>query len=221
MKSTIYDLNTLTRTLPYFTKHNLSIVLNQKGSGLNYWIKKLITQKLLIPLKSGFYISPEYETTQLINLEKRELYWVYIANTLYAPSYVSLEYVLSRNGIIPESVFAVTSITLKRTRTFSSSPTTFIYRNLQQSYYYGYKLGVFTNGLTIRIADSPKALFDFLYFKPFVSKEYFEEYLFSESRINWDALSNVEKNQFITYCKKSGSEKMNQISKIVQNHITL
>src|SRR3990167_6547201 len=42
-----------------------------------------------------------------------------IANRLYAPSYISFEYAMSRYGLIPESVYAVTSATSRITRTFT------------------------------------------------------------------------------------------------------
>ncbi len=42
-----------------------------------------------------------------------------IANRLYAPSYVSFESALSRHGLIPEGVYAVTSASTRKTAVFS------------------------------------------------------------------------------------------------------
>ena len=41
-----------------------------------------------------------------------------IANRLYTPSYISFEYAMARYGLIPESVYAITSATTRTTREF-------------------------------------------------------------------------------------------------------
>src|SRR3989338_4756706 len=50
-----------------------------------------------------------------------------IANRLYAPSYISFEYALARYGIIPESVYTVTSATTRITREFIVNNKSFTY----------------------------------------------------------------------------------------------
>jgi len=86
-----------------------------------------------------------------------------IANRLYAPSYVSFEYALSRYGIIPESVYAVTSVTTRITREFIVNDKSFTYSRIKKQAYRGYrteKMG----GATVLIAEPEKALVDYLYF---------------------------------------------------------
>lgn len=62
-----------------------------------------------------------------------------IANRLYAPSYISFEYVLSRYGIIPESAYAVTSATTRLTREFIVNGKSFAYSHIKKEAYRGYK----------------------------------------------------------------------------------
>ena len=82
-----------------------------------------------------------------------------IANYLYLPSYVSLESVLSSEGIVPEAVYAVTSATTKATRQFEDSETTYNYLKLKKEAFTGYhKKG------EAMIALPEKALVDYLYF---------------------------------------------------------
>lgn len=86
-----------------------------------------------------------------------------IANRLYAPSYVSFEYALGRYGIIPESVYAVTSATTRITREFIVDNKSFTYSHIKKQAYRGYrteKIG----GITVLIAEPEKALADYLYF---------------------------------------------------------
>ena len=48
----------------------------------------------------------------------KEPYAEYMANRLRLPSYLSLEYVLAKEGLIPEAVYALTSITSKNFQKF-------------------------------------------------------------------------------------------------------
>lgn len=86
-----------------------------------------------------------------------------IANRLYAPSYISFEYVLSRHGIIPESVYTITSATTRVTREFIVNDKSFTYSHIKKQAYRGYiteKIG----GMTVLMAEPEKALIDYLYF---------------------------------------------------------
>jgi predicted transcriptional regulator of viral defense system len=86
-----------------------------------------------------------------------------IANRLYAPSYISFEYALSRYGIIPESVYTITSATTRITREFVVNNKSFTYSHIKKQAYRGYrteKIG----SMTVLIAEPEKALVDYLYF---------------------------------------------------------
>lgn len=54
-------------------------------------------------------------------------------------SYVSLEYVLAKYGFLAESVFAITSITLKTTREYDSEIGDFYYKNIKETLFSGYE----------------------------------------------------------------------------------
>jgi predicted transcriptional regulator of viral defense system len=86
-----------------------------------------------------------------------------IANRLYAPSYISFEYVLSRYGIIPESAYAVTSATTRLTREFIVNGKSFAYSHIKKEAYRGYKAEK-AGGGAILIAEPEKAFADYLYF---------------------------------------------------------
>ncbi len=86
-----------------------------------------------------------------------------IANRLYAPSYISFEYALARYGIIPESVYAVTSATTRITREFIVNNRSFTYSHIKKQVYRGYRMEKI-GGITVFIADQEKAFADYLYF---------------------------------------------------------
>ena len=68
----------------------ISTNLGNSGSGL------------FLKLRNNFYI-----------IKDSRPYHYFVANKLYEPSYVSLNTALSHYGIIPEVVYAVTSVTTK------------------------------------------------------------------------------------------------------------
>lgn len=86
-----------------------------------------------------------------------------IANRLYAPSYISFEYALSRHGIIPESVYTITSATTRVTRKFVVNDKSFTYSHIKKQAYRGY-ITEQIGGMTVLMAEPEKALVDYLYF---------------------------------------------------------
>ncbi len=91
-------------------------------------VTQLLKDKSIIRLKKGVYIfGPNYQRN-LICLE-------ILANVIYSPSYVSLEYALSKYGLIPERAYAITSVSLKRSNTFKTDMGLFIYKVRTRSTY--------------------------------------------------------------------------------------
>ncbi len=86
-----------------------------------------------------------------------------IANKLYQPSYISLETALSHYGIIPEVVYAATSITTKPTREFKTPRGVFSYQRIKKEVFTGYS-PVTLEGHVVLLAEPEKALADYLYF---------------------------------------------------------
>ena len=82
-----------------------------------------------------------------------------IANRIYAPSYVSLETVLSRMGFIPETVHSVTSIATRKTRDIRTDIAFFSYRTVSPRLFFGYE--IMPHGA--KVATAEKAVLDFLY----------------------------------------------------------
>jgi predicted transcriptional regulator of viral defense system len=90
-----------------------------------------------------------------------------IANTIYEPSYISLESALSRYNLIPESVYSVTSVTSQKAKNFKTEFGRFSYRQIKPSLMFGYKLVDF-GGRRFRLAEIEKAVLDYLYLNPHI-----------------------------------------------------
>lgn len=86
-----------------------------------------------------------------------------IANTLYRPSYISLEIALSRYRMIPETVYAVTSVTTKATRHFYTPRGHCTYQKIPKQAFTGYSL-MTVEDEHVYYAEPAKALVDYLYF---------------------------------------------------------
>jgi len=212
----ILKLKEILEKLSYYTKQNLNLYLDKNGESLNYWIKKLINSGILIPIKKGFYISSFY-LDLIKGKNETEQYLEYLAGIIKYPSYISLEYALAKYGLIPESIFRITSISQKTTRKYESKLTTFSYRKIKESLFIGFiekKYGK----QTIRFATPAKAIFDYLYLKKFASSLEIENYLLEDGRINWQALEPTDKILFSKYVGLSSSKKMDKILKILVNN---
>ena len=202
--------------LPYYTKQNLNLYLNKNDEALNYWIKTLIRKEALIPMKKGMYISSFY-MEKVKSKNEMEEYLEYLANIMRYPSYISLEYALAKYGLIPESVFQITAITTKTTRKYDSKIITFSYRKIKDVLFSGFTEQKYGDW-NIRFATAPKALFDYLYLKKFVSNSELENYLLERGRINWQILKLKDKKLFREYIRISSTKKMNTILKILEKN---
>lgn len=86
-------------------------------------IHKLLAKGDIVRIRKGLYaFGREYRREPL----SREV----LANLIYGPSYISLEYALSYHGLIPERVSTVTSVALGRSRKFDTPVGTFTYQSL-------------------------------------------------------------------------------------------
>jgi len=201
----------LLKKSPYFTKQSLSLALGKEADNLDYWIKKMLGDGQLVALKKGLYISRDYLDMMSYEPTSTVKYYEYLANILRYPSYLSLEYVLAKYNFIPEAVFSLTSVTTKSSRSYTNAIGMFSYRSLKQSIFFGYE-SIDFRGVTVKIASLAKALFDFLYLRPFVSQWDMKDYLFSRGRINWDVLNRDQKADFNKIVERAGSKKIDKIA---------
>lgn len=196
---------------PYLTKKELSLLLQKKGKNLDKKITQLLKKNYLISLKKGLY------TTRVYSLSKRGELGEYLANILSYPSYLSLEYVLQKENLIPEAVFAYTSVTLKLPRVFKNQCGLFIFRKIKESLFNGYHQVPFKENYQIKIAKKAKALFDYLYFKPLTTSSI--EELLSDLRINWELFGKKDFAEFQKYTTLSKSKKMEKISQVLKEQV--
>jgi len=155
-------------------------------SNPNMKIKLWVEQGYLVPLKRGLYIVAQVITHQEPCIEL-------IANHLYTPSYVSLQYALRQYGLIPERVMLITNITTRHARNFSNALGSFAYHNVGRAYF---ALGITSRtegSSTYMIATAEKALVDTILFTTKVPNSLvgLEQFLEEDMRFDMDALRDM------------------------------
>lgn len=177
------------------------------NGNIKYWIKS----GELIMLKKGFYALKDFYEKE----PQKDLYLEYIANQLIAPSYLSMEYVLSKYQIMPEPVNAITSVTLKTTRELINPLGAFRYYSLSSSLFQGYKIKYFLNS-PIWEAEKSKALFDFLYIR-FLKNNFVSRQTIEDLRLNWENVSSKELLKASSYVSFVKSVKIRDVFDIIKN----
>jgi len=150
-------------------------------------ITKLLKKKEIIQVRKGLYILGANYRKGLLSKE-------ILANLIYGPSYISLEYALSYYNLIPERVEIITSVTPKRKKIFKTEIGEFIYYTLNSKYYhFGYTTKKLKDGRSFLIATPEKAIADKVYFEKGLktSKEILE-FLAENLRIEMEDLKNLD-----------------------------
>lgn len=192
--------------LPFFNKNTASILIGKEGRNLDKKLDRLIKIGYLRVLKKGLYVTDSYYETA-----EKESYFEYITNVLREPSYISGEYVLSNEGLIPESVFSITSITTKTTRKYGNFLGSFIYKNIKPLLFTGFIEKKWLDK-TIYIASKAKALFDYFYLKRMDNVKI----SVSDARIDWGSFTKDNLREFRMYVKLSESKKMLAVLKSIE-----
>jgi len=87
-------------------------------------------------------------------------------NFIYSPSYLSLETALNYYSIIPDVPFAITSVTLNKTKTFRTrNYGVFSYNSIKSDLFFGFKSILVGKNYSYNIALPEKALFDYFYLR--------------------------------------------------------
>lgn len=138
--------------LPVFTPNEFKDVFDVPLNTAQAFIKRNLKSGLFIKLRNNYYQIQDSNPSQYL-----------IANKLYQPSYISLETALAHYGIIPETIYGITSVTTKATQEFETPRATMSYQRIKGSSFMGYK-SIILEGVVVLIASPEKALADYLYF---------------------------------------------------------
>ena len=165
--------------------HNGKIPYAHEIVQLSRWAR----EGKVVRLRKGLYTLGAAE-------RKGEVSTLSLAEPLYRPSYLSLEWALSFYGILPEAVGTFTSVTSLKTARFQNALGLFTYRHLDPRFFFGQKhLNLPTPHW---IARPEKALLDFIHLcvprsSPLTAELFMEGYRFQ----NMNTLRKIHLKKFL------------------------
>jgi hypothetical protein len=152
----------------------------------------------LVPLKRGLYVvGPAWR--------KGRLSLPLLANRLYGPSCVSLDYALFWHGLIPERVYEVTSVCMRRGRVFDNAVGRFSYLTVPKSLFpIGVRQETASERETFLIAGPEKALCDKVLLTRNLrvrSRVAMQSFLLEDLRLDEEALAQLDVSVVARYAE--------------------
>ena len=176
-------------------------------------ITALLRQGIIIRVKKGIYIFGERYSRGPFSREV-------LANMIYGPSYVSLDYALHYYGLIPERVEAVTSVTCGRGRRFSTPVGLFIYRMIHlRAYQVGIDQVEIEGDRPFLIATPEKALADKIHDDRGTgirTQEEMKDYLLKNLRVDPESLAKLDADVFALIADRYRSKKIRLLSDVAR-----
>ncbi len=175
-------------------------------------ITSLLRKNAIIRVKKGIYVfGPNYARRPF----SREI----LANIIYGPSCISLDYALHYHGLIPERVESITSVTTGRSRRFITPVGLFIYHQISPT---AFPVGVdqvqLEGGRPFLMAVPEKALADKIQDDRGTgirSQDEMHKYLTQNLRIDTESLEKLKANTLAILAEQYGSRKLRLLHKVV------
>ncbi len=153
------------------------------------FVGQLIKKGYVVRIKKGLYIWGSDVDSAPYSPEV-------LANLIYGPSYISLEYALSFYGLIPERVSTATSVTFKKNKNFATPIGSFRYEHINhEAYSQGIRLEIHPQH-SFLIATPEKALLDLIALRGLTDSVLESLRIEPEefARLNIDALKTLAQN---------------------------
>ncbi len=204
-KSKIEAIFSKAKGLPYFSLDHLASMETNKNY-LKILFSRYEKAGKVIRLKKNLYVSREYLNKMKIE-GKYSSYLEFLANLIYSPSYLSLEYILYKHNLLTELPVSFTSVAKKKTASSINELGKYLYRKIKEELFIGFEI-IKKGDFTIFRASKAKALFDFLYLRKnfLVNKNAFESI-----RINRENLTGKDLKELERYIKIEKSKRMEEI----------
>lgn len=169
-------------------------------------IKRALAKGDLIQLRRGVYnLGKTYQrhTPDLFE----------VASKVYAPSYVSLESALSYHGWIPEASYTVTSVSMKRSKSFDTPLGIFAYTHLPRFNFVGVER--VKAGVALYLMATPvKALADYIVAHKIVGKK--PRDVFENLRIDDEVVRQISVDELRRVAEAYGNLRLTAFVKAMQ-----
>lgn len=176
-------------------------------------ITRLLRQGAIIRVKKGLYVFGE-------NYRRKSISREILANLIYGPSYISLEYALQYHGLIPERVEEVTSITTGRSRRFDTPVGVFSYRQVPMHVFrQGMDRVALPDDRAFLIATPSKALADKLlaeHGRGLSTQRDLQSYLVENLRISAELLVALDTDLIESVADAAGSRRLHLLASVIR-----
>ena len=171
-------------------------------------ISRDIKNKKIFPLVKGVY-----ETDANVHGSK-------LAQFIYGPSYLSFDYVLHIQGLIPEMVyntFTCATYNKRKIKTYTNYFGTFIYRDVPKEVF-NLGINVLIDGqYSYQVATPEKAICDKLYIlNPVKDVSDLRKMLFDDLRIDEEVFYNLNKEDILKIAPLYYSKNLNLLVKLIK-----
>jgi len=176
-------------------------------------ISAMLTKGDIIRVKKGLYILGE-------PLRRCPFCRELLANLIYGPSCLSLEYALHYHGLTPERVETITSITCGRSRSFTTPVGTFSYRMIPlQAFRTGMDRIELGDGRSFLMAIPEKALADRIVAERGIgiaTQKELHDYLLTDLRVDPDTLRRLDPARLAEIAHRYRSRRVQLLSDLVK-----
>lgn len=132
-----------------FSTADIYTMTDEKKSSLKVQLTRMVDRGVIRRPVRGWYINP------LKTVSPEELSMV-----IRIPSYLSMEYALSKHGILSQRTYVLTLMTTKVPRAFQTSENEFEYHQIRGALFFGYR-----TDRGVALAEPEKALLDLIYIR--------------------------------------------------------
>ena len=175
-------------------------------------ITRLLAAGAIVRIKKGLYCFGDPFRKGPISRE-------HLANLIYGPSYISIDYALSYYGLIPERVETITSVTTHRSRNFDTPFGVFSYHILKLPRYAVGAVFEIAGNIPYLVASPEKALVD----KVWTDKRFsgrrisdFDDYLCGDLRVDRGDLGELDYDRLHAIAKAYDSAKINNLMRYLK-----
>ena len=154
---TITDIALQKAVSGVFTRREAACWVGSKAARLDALLKRAVAAGEIMRIRRGlFRLAGKYMQRQIHPFE--------VAQRIHGPSYISLESALAHHGWIPEAVYATTSASQSRSRTFDTPMGLFSFTRIPQDVFLaGVHRLTLEGGGSFFVAEPLKALADYVH----------------------------------------------------------
>ena len=167
-----------------FSTSDLQTLTGEKKPSMSVQLSRLVRSGLIEHPVRGWYINPFKTPT---NEE--------LAMVIRNPSYLSMEYALSKHNVLSQRVYTFTLVTTKLPYSFNTNDHIFEYHQVKKVLFWGY-----TTHNNINTADPEKALLDLIYIRAVKGRT--SDHSFLRSLLDDMYLEDLDRKKLDSFSKK-------------------